>query len=128
VQEAAHEDANIIFGAVVDAELKGKVKITVIATGFESLPSSRLLSAPADTPVDMAVYAEQPRARVEAVASPSRLSIARRPAFDLPLVAATGASMPAPSVDVIGRIGDDVGEGDAHAAFDVPAFLRRQDG
>src|SRR6476659_8165971 len=34
VQEAADEDANIIFGAVVDPELKGKVKITVIATGF----------------------------------------------------------------------------------------------
>src|SRR5438477_26974 len=34
VQEAAHEDANIIFGAVVDPTLKGKVKITVIATGF----------------------------------------------------------------------------------------------
>ena len=35
IQEAAHEDANIIFGAVVDPKLKGKVKITVIATGFD---------------------------------------------------------------------------------------------
>ena len=35
IQEAAHEDANIIFGAVVDPELTGKVKITVIATGFD---------------------------------------------------------------------------------------------
>ena len=35
VQEAAHEDANIIFGAVVDPTLEGKVKITVIATGFD---------------------------------------------------------------------------------------------
>ena len=34
VQEAADEDANIIFGAVIDPALKGKVKITVIATGF----------------------------------------------------------------------------------------------
>src|SRR5262249_40145671 len=34
VQQAADEDANIIFGAVVDPALKGKVKITVIATGF----------------------------------------------------------------------------------------------
>src|SRR5207237_1200709 len=34
VQEAADEEANIIFGAVVDPGLKGKVKITVIATGF----------------------------------------------------------------------------------------------
>ena len=35
IQEAAHEDANIIFGAVVDPSLTGKVKITVIATGFD---------------------------------------------------------------------------------------------
>ena len=35
IQEAAHEDANIIFGAVVDPTLVGKVKITVIATGFD---------------------------------------------------------------------------------------------
>src|ERR1700704_4660577 len=40
VQEAADEDANIIFGAVVDPELKGKVKITVIATGFAAFVST----------------------------------------------------------------------------------------
>ena len=41
VQEAADEDANIIFGAVVDPALKGKVKITVIATGFGPQPGTR---------------------------------------------------------------------------------------
>src|SRR5918993_344643 len=35
IQEAAHEDANIIFGAVVDPKMEGRVKITVIATGFD---------------------------------------------------------------------------------------------
>ncbi len=34
IQEAAHEDANIIFGAVLDEKMKDAVKITVIATGF----------------------------------------------------------------------------------------------
>ncbi|HXJ80991.1 MAG TPA: cell division protein FtsZ [Candidatus Methylomirabilis sp.] len=34
VQEAAHEDANIIFGAVIDPSLGDEVRITVIATGF----------------------------------------------------------------------------------------------
>src|SRR5687767_6500788 len=41
IQEAAHEDANIIFGAVVDPKLAGKVKITVIATGFDRGARSR---------------------------------------------------------------------------------------
>jgi len=35
IQGAAHEDANIIFGAVMDEKMKDSVKITVIATGFK---------------------------------------------------------------------------------------------
>jgi cell division protein FtsZ len=34
IQNAAHEDANIIFGAVLDENMGDEVKITVIATGF----------------------------------------------------------------------------------------------
>jgi len=34
VQEAAHEEANIIFGAVIDPSLGDEVRMTVIATGF----------------------------------------------------------------------------------------------
>ena len=43
IQSAAHEDANIIFGAVLDEKMKDEVKITVIATGFrsEARPYSR---------------------------------------------------------------------------------------
>src|SRR5205823_4605159 len=36
IQSAAHEDANIIFGAVLDEKMKEEVKITVIATGFRA--------------------------------------------------------------------------------------------
>jgi len=35
VQEQAHEDANIIFGASIDEQLGENVKVTVIATGFD---------------------------------------------------------------------------------------------
>jgi cell division protein FtsZ len=35
IQEQAHEDANIIFGASIDETLGENVKVTVIATGFE---------------------------------------------------------------------------------------------
>jgi cell division protein FtsZ len=34
IQEAAHEDANIIFGAVIDESLTDAIRVTVIATGF----------------------------------------------------------------------------------------------
>jgi cell division protein FtsZ len=42
IQTAAHEDANIIFGAVMDEKMKDGVKITVIATGFREVPAKRL--------------------------------------------------------------------------------------
>ena len=41
IQSAAHEDANIIFGAVLDEKMKDAVKITVIATGFREVPRSQ---------------------------------------------------------------------------------------
>src|SRR5437763_8320376 len=87
VQEAADEDANIIFGAVVDPALKGKVKITVIATGFGPQVAVRPPAAQAQTPVDLSHYSDQARARAEqtATAAPSgsdnlqpRLTLSRR--------------------------------------------------
>lgn len=43
IQEAAHEEANIIFGAVLDESMGEEVKLTVIATGFrnEAMPARR---------------------------------------------------------------------------------------
>src|SRR5256712_3097141 len=51
VQEAAHEDANIIFGAVIDDGLKDEVRMTVIATGFSekreaSMPGGKVVDLP----------------------------------------------------------------------------------
>jgi cell division protein FtsZ len=34
IQEEAHDDANIIFGAVIDERMEDEIRITVIATGF----------------------------------------------------------------------------------------------
>src|SRR5687767_3046142 len=57
IQEAAHEEANIIFGAVVDPKMEGRVKITVIATGFDRAGAIRQPSASAAmTPVDLHSY------------------------------------------------------------------------
>ncbi len=150
VQEAADEEANIIFGAVVDPLLKGKVKITVIATGFGAPPAMKPNGAIAQTPVDMTMYADvrvRAEAAVAAAALPSpRLTIARRPLLELPVAAASGApaavamaSAAAPSLMGGGEAtGTSAAEGDLDlrlavdaefeaSTFDVPAFLRRHD-
>ncbi|HSK31682.1 MAG TPA: cell division protein FtsZ [Candidatus Limnocylindria bacterium] len=41
IQEEAHEDANIIFGAVIDENLTDEIRITVIATGFGELKEEK---------------------------------------------------------------------------------------
>ncbi len=48
VQQEAHEEANIIFGAVIDEKLKNDMRVTVIATGFNK-EVKRTLIAPATT-------------------------------------------------------------------------------
>ncbi len=148
VQEAADEEANIIFGAVVDPALKGKVKITVIATGFDS-PAARPATAPSQTPVDMAHYSDHARLRTEAAATivggsavdrlaASRLSLARRPLLDIPLTAVGGGTVARQAQASSSAMADSGGNGtqaaepnpdfDLSSTFDVPAFLRRQEG
>jgi cell division protein FtsZ len=41
IQKEAHEDANIIFGTVIDKDMGDEIRITVIATGFEDTAQKR---------------------------------------------------------------------------------------
>jgi cell division protein FtsZ len=118
IQEAAHEGANIIFGAVVDEALTGRVKITVIATGFDRGGATRMPAAnTTQTPVDLSHYSVKGRTPDPvSVSLPARTSIARRPGLDLPqpMPMAVGAE-------------DQTIEGfDEGSPLDVPAFMRRQ--
>jgi len=148
IQEAAHEDANIIFGAVVDPQLVGKVKITVIATGFDRKISTRHAPAAAsDTPVDLNVYsahlsrtAEVPQyaannsgARARTVASAGESpAMTHAPAVQAggpPTVGVSRRPVVELSLSNLGPIapgsaGENVFE--ASSPLDVPAFLRRQ--
>ena len=52
IRETAHPDVNLIFGAVIDERMEDKIRITVIATGFEHhmplvRPITRAVSRPA---------------------------------------------------------------------------------
>jgi cell division protein FtsZ len=142
IQESAHEDANIIFGAVVDPKLANKVKITVIATGFDHVRTDRSTpaNAPMQTPVDMTAYSSQLRSPDSAptIVQPRSgitpgltLGLTRRPPIEMPLAA--------PKAIAVGQnSGDDVplssetpalpGEFDLNLDLDVPAFLRRNEG
>ena len=55
IHDAADGEANIIFGAVLDEKLKGEVKITVIATGFDRKPEAVAAAAGAGVGVGIPV-------------------------------------------------------------------------
>jgi cell division protein FtsZ len=143
VQEAADEDANIIFGAVVDAGLTGKVKITVIATGFGPPASAKPTGSALQTPIDMSLYSDGAKLRGDvapaapeaaerlALRRPSIMApVARRP-IELPLgsmstAGGSAAGSPVPT-GALQEPSLPSSDGDADSPLDVPAFLRRQE-
>ncbi|MBL8613685.1 MAG: cell division protein FtsZ [Myxococcales bacterium] len=67
VQEQAHEDANIIFGASIDESLGDSVKVTVIATGFDMAESV--------IPLEQAAMQRRPEPAPQTVPSRSAFSM-----------------------------------------------------
>jgi cell division protein FtsZ len=127
VYSSAHEDANIIFGAVVDPAMVGKVKITVIATVFDRkrVETSPAAQAHQTTPIDLSAYAS-PRVQTESrlVANGGHVVVTRRPLVDL-WAATPPALLAAPGTE--GAEGAEVSDEEAPSPLDVPAFLRRQE-
>jgi cell division protein FtsZ len=122
IQEAAHEDANIIFGAVVDPKMDGRVKITVIATGFDRQAAEKAASASsALTPVDLHSYTawKQETGERVAAAGGSRMSFSRRAVLELPVMPPKPSSEPEETITP-------GAEFEPVSPLDVPAFLRRQ--
>ena len=115
IYEAAHEEANIVFGAVIDQSMQGRVKITVIATGFgQAGKDPQPASSSAQTPVDLQNYAEwQPDTPIPGAAVGRDVPIAPRPAVGIP------ALPPAPASH------DDGERLELDTSLDTPAFLRR---
>ncbi|TMK92788.1 MAG: cell division protein FtsZ [Actinobacteria bacterium] len=62
VTGAADQNANVIFGAVIDESLKDEVRVTVIATGFGAQRRRRRRESAAEVPA----FAEEPAERVQA--------------------------------------------------------------
>ena len=130
IQEAAHEEANIIFGAVVDPRMQGQVKITVIATGFDRKGAGRALGGSAQqTPVDLTSYT----AHLNRIAEPA--AAAAQPAASAMAashMAAAGGGYSAPPLTINRRPPLDLSmaaagsERESESPLDVPAFLRRQ--
>ena len=139
IQNAAHEDANIIFGAVLDEKMEDAVKITVIATGFKTeypqkkernvaaaaITHARGISVPHTSSIAGHVTMprlediEEPEPVVQHVASP-RSNV---PRYEVPVAPAAPsreevAVESARAATVTAKFDDN--------DLDVPAFLRKR--
>ena len=61
VQEAAHPDANIIFGATFDPTMEDEIRVTVIATGFDENAPTSAATAASVAPVRPVPVREKPQ-------------------------------------------------------------------
>jgi cell division protein FtsZ len=85
IEAAAHDDANIIFGSVIDPNMKDEVRLTVIATGFDR---TRAESAKATaTAVSQAVATRRP-------APPTQMALGYTPPAPAPQPAAPAPVLP----------------------------------
>src|SRR5450631_4294962 len=132
IQSAAHEDANIIFGAVMDEKMKDSVKITVIATGFRDSEMRRPRQHESFDPVIMSrEVSRQPDhfPEPEVVAEPEPI-FETEPAFEpesAPVAFQESAKDSASHAEVISLNAMRSAPPNYQAEdLDVPAFLRKR--
>ncbi len=149
VQEEAHEDANILFGAVIDNKMKDEVRVTVIATGFNK-PLTRVARPAVATSTSYGMNAQANSMKIPAMnVQPEQVSqptLSPAPVMVKPISSyPTGATRHSPSSNAfsgnsLGSVSkqDDMG-GDfrdltrdigvlefQNDEYDIPTFLRKQ--
>ncbi len=118
ITEAAGEEAEVIFGAVIDKSIEDEIRVTVIATGFNRATANQRTQTYRTTPIS------RPQAHIE-IPNPIR----REPAKLERVIEAFPLNVQPLTREVNGRlepvvVGDD-GESSL-GDFEVPTFLRRQ--
>jgi cell division protein FtsZ len=115
IQKAAHENANIIFGAVQDEAMKDSVKITVIAAGFKDANKKNVAKRPEFLPKTWKAGREVPVAAAAAAGAGSASGSASSTIDEQPTV-----------VHQVQQNVRDIAQDVPADDLDVPTFLRRQ--
>lgn len=122
IQEEAGDDAEIIFGAVHDPDLEGQVRVTVIATGFDSVEEEKVIRPDFRRARTQPQPQPQPQAKAEPVA---RHAPERQIVQEEVRVAAAGGGRPEPVLPLPRFPEHTVTRGEL-TGLDIPTFIRRQ--
>lgn len=155
ISKAAHPEANIIFGAVQDPAFDGRVKITVIATGFDGRTHQQSTTQPGRIEYNRSMFypgsnvgngngqGRQPQPNIAGYgslpATPAPLNVSKHPTG--PLQSPARAVPPSPSlsvmqeqqplrqsVGVVGYAGRDIREDDFDTGNDQADVLEMMNG
>ncbi len=134
IQSAAHEDANIIFGAVQDEKMKDDLKITVIATGFKNdVPARKdrtvnAAQAAISTARTASAYQVQTPATIQRVVNGSPVNGNSGNHVAHATHAAAPARMVAPTRESpnLATMTESIKTAVEHDDLDVPAFIRKR--
>ncbi len=118
IQEEAHEDANIIFGAVIDEKISDEIHVTVIATGFGERDIRPAMSpivrySPSGAPITAPVNAA-PTRPIDPIQSPVQPQIPLPP----PIQPTQNHMFAGKPIRRLGLIVDE-------STLDIPTFKRR---
>lgn len=124
IQAEAGDDAEIIFGAVHDPSLEGKIRVTVIATGFDSAEDEKVIRT------DFRRSRPQPERVPEPQAEPVAQHQILRSAQPMPQeqevrMVAMGGGRPEPVLP-LNRFPERIVTREHLAELDIPTFIRRQ--
>ena len=128
ITEAAHPEANIIFGAIIDEAMSGEIKITVIATGFETEMQKPTKKRPFDDQIPQPVQQQQ--------YMPTNPFFQQQPIQQPPSNYGNFNSPFAPEPEPVDNSpqnrpmppakGKDMKKDEEEDEFDIPAFVRRK--
>jgi cell division protein FtsZ len=131
IQEEAGDEAEIIFGAVHDPDLEGKIRVTVIATGFDSGDDEKVIPGNfrRSRPQSQAQVQIQPVQPVQS-AHPPVQPVLEPPPVEVPMeqaevrmAAGGGSSEP---ILPLSRFPERKVSRDQIEGLDIPTFIRRQ--
>ena len=131
ISEEAGDEAEIIFGAVHAPDLEGKIRVTVIATGFDSAEDEKVIPGNFRRPLGPSqVPAQSVQQAQETIVPPAPArEIPRQPAVREHQMevrmAAVGGGRAGPVLP-LGRFPERIVSRDQIEGLDIPTFIRRQ--
>jgi cell division protein FtsZ len=107
IKQFASDDATVVVGTVIDAEMSNQIRVTVVATGLGKPVARAVAQPPAATAVP-----------------PPTMRVVRQKS---PMAPTDYAMLDKPTVQRQRAVGDGLrSESDSEDLLDIPAFLRRQ--